>query len=390
MVTIDVKRFGAFIFELDGVVTQTAPLHARAWQRLFDEFLDQHSRQTGAAFVPFDPKADYRLYVDDKPRLDAILSFLAARDIDVPTGEWRGTPEKATAHGLASRKDRYFVELLAREGIQVFDSALALLRDARERGVRIAITSSSHHCAEILQAGGLAELFNARVDGNDLDRLGLRGKPAPDNFLEAAHRLGLAAAEAVVFEDAAAGTAAGRTGGLGLVIGVGHGAHTVTLMESHHDHVVADLSEVHLEGSHTPRARWEHFPHDADIGVRGYGPTMAIAFEQAALALTAVVTDPAHIALRQSVSMACEAPSAELLLVDWLNAVVLRMATDDLLFGAFEVAISGTRLDGRALGESINIARHEPAVEVKGATLTALKVAEEPDGSWRAQCVVDV
>jgi tRNA nucleotidyltransferase (CCA-adding enzyme) len=117
---------------------------------------------------------------------------------------------------------------------------------------------------------------------------------------------------------------------------------------------------------------------------------MAVAFEQAALALTAVVTDPAHIALRQSVSIACEAPSAELLLVDWLNALVLRMATDDLVFGAFEVAISGAHLDGCARGEPIDVDRHQPVVEVKGATLTALEVAQQPDGSWRAQCVVDV
>ena len=126
MVTIDVKRFGAFIFDLDGVVTQTASLHARAWQQLFDEFLGQHSRQTGAAFVPFDPEADYRRYVDGKSRLDGILSFLAARRIDVPRGEPRDRPEQATAHGLASRKDRYFVELLGREGVQVFELGLEL------------------------------------------------------------------------------------------------------------------------------------------------------------------------------------------------------------------------------------------------------------------------
>jgi beta-phosphoglucomutase family hydrolase len=390
MVTIDVKQFGAFIFDLDGVVTQTASLHARAWQRLFDEFLDERARQTGTEFVPFDPEADYRRYVDGKSRLDGILSFLAARRIDVPRGEPRDRPEQATAHRLASRKDHYFVELLAREGVQVFDSALVLLREARGRGVRIAVASSSHHCAEILQAGRLAQLFDARVDGHDIDRLALQGKPAPDIFLEAAKRLGVAPAQAVVFEDATAGIAAARAGGFGLTIGVGRGAHAAALIESHADHVVADLGEVHLEGSGIPEARWEHFPHDADIGVRGYGPTMAVAFEQAALALTAVVTDPAGITLRQSVSIACEAPSAELLLVDWLNAAVLRMATDDLVFGAFEVAISGTRLDGRALGEPIDVARHQPAVEVKGATLTELEVAEQPDGSWRAQCIVDV
>lgn len=147
---------------------------------------------------------------------------------------------------------------------------------------------------------------------------------------------------------------------------------------------------VPFEGSPIPEARWEHFAHDADIGVRGCGPTMAAAFEQAALALAAVVTDPAHVALRQCASVACEAPSAELLLVDWLNEIVLRMATEGLVFGAFEVAISGTRLDGLARGEPVDIARHQPAVEVKGATLTALEVAERPDGSWSAQCVVDV
>jgi alpha,alpha-trehalase len=390
MVSIDVRRYGALIFDLDGVVTQTAALHARAWQRLFDEFLGERARQEGTDFVPFDPEADYRRYVDGKSRLDGILSFLAARGIGVPLGEPRDGPKQATAHGLANRKDRYFVELLAREGVQVFDSALALLREGRGRGARIAVASSSHHCAEILEAGRLTTLFDARVDGHDIDRLALRGKPAPDTFLEAAKRLGVAPAQAVVFEDAAAGVAAGRAGGFGVVIGVGRGAHAAALMESHADHVVADLSEVQLEGTRMPEARWEHFPHDADIGVRGWGPTMAAAFRQAALALTAVVTDPAGVALRQSVSIACEAPSAELLLVDWLNAVVLRMATDDLVFGSFEVAITGTRLNGRASGEPIDIARHQPAVEVKGATLTALKVAEQPDGSWCAQCVVDV
>jgi tRNA nucleotidyltransferase (CCA-adding enzyme) len=147
---------------------------------------------------------------------------------------------------------------------------------------------------------------------------------------------------------------------------------------------------VHQHSLPLRNARWEHFPHDADIGVRGCGPTIAAAFEQAALALTAVVTNPAHIALRRSVSLSCEAPSVELLLVDWLNALVLRMATDDLLFGSFEVTISGCRLDARVLGEPIDVERHQPAVEVKGATLTALEVAQLPDGSWRAQCVVDV
>ena len=252
MVTIDVRQFGAFIFDLDGVLTQAASLHARAWQQLFDEFLSKLVRQTGAAFVPFDREADYRRYVDGKPRLDGILSFLGARGIDVPLGEPGDEPGRATAHGLANRKDHFFAELLSREGVQVFASALALLRQARRRGVRVAVASSSHHCVEILQAGHLAEFFDVRVDGNDLHRLGLRGKPAPDIFLEAAHRLPAALAQAVVFEDAAAGIAAGHAGGFGLMIGVGRGAHAATLFESHADHVVADLSEVQLQGSSRP------------------------------------------------------------------------------------------------------------------------------------------
>jgi beta-phosphoglucomutase family hydrolase len=247
MVTIDINRFEAFIFDLDGVITQTASLHARAWQQVFDQFLEARAKQMGAAFVAFDPERDYRRYVDGRSRLDGILSFLAARRINVPVGTPGDRPEQATAHALASRKDHCFVELLAREGVQVFDSALALLREARGRGVRVAVASSSHHCAEILQAGCLAALFDARVDGHDLDRLGLRGKPAPDIFLEAAHRLGVPPAQAVVFEDAVAGISAAYDGGFGLTIGIGRGAQATMLIESHADHVVADLSEVHLE-----------------------------------------------------------------------------------------------------------------------------------------------
>ena len=197
---------------------------------------------------PSTSETDYRRYVDGKPRIAGVLSFLAARGIDVPMGEPGDHAEQQTVHGLASRKDRYFLELLAREGVQVFDSAVALLRDARDRGVRTAVASSSHHCAEILRAGRLTALFDARVDGIDLDDLSLAGKPAPDMFLEAARRLGVLPARAVVFEDATTGVAAARAGGFGLVVGVGHGTHAAALLESGADHVVTDLSEVRLEG----------------------------------------------------------------------------------------------------------------------------------------------
>jgi tRNA nucleotidyltransferase (CCA-adding enzyme) len=137
-------------------------------------------------------------------------------------------------------------------------------------------------------------------------------------------------------------------------------------------------------------ARWEHFPHQADVGVRGIGGSKAEAFEQAALALTAAVTDPQTVRCAAEVAITCEAPDDDLLLVDWLNALVYEMATRKLLFGRFEVRLAGRRLEGRAWGEKINVARHQPAVEVKGATLTCLRVGQDAGGDWVAQCVVDV
>lgn len=137
-------------------------------------------------------------------------------------------------------------------------------------------------------------------------------------------------------------------------------------------------------------ARWEHFPHQADIGVRGFGMTKAQAFEQAALALTAVITDPASVVPREMVRINCEAADAELLLVDWLNQLIYEMATRNMLFSSFEVLLEGRRLAAYAWGEALQPSRHQPAVEVKGATYTELKVAQLPDGGWSAQCVVDV
>ena len=255
MITIDVERFEAFIFDLDGVITQTDSIHARAWKQLFDEFLAKRATQTGAPLVAFDLKTDYRRYVDGKPRIAGVLDFFAARGINVPMGEPGTDAEPDTAHGLARCKDRYFSELLAREGVQVFDSGVALLRDTRKRGVRTAVASSSHHCAEILRAAGLTTLFDARVDGIDLDRLSLPGKPAPDMFLEAARRLGVLPARAAVFEDATVGIVAARAGGFRLAIGIGHGVHAADLLNSGADGVVADLSEVYLAGGREPAKR---------------------------------------------------------------------------------------------------------------------------------------
>ena len=248
MVIIDVELFKALILDLDGVVTQTASLHARTWKRLFDELLAQRAVQTGAAFKPFDDKADYRHFVDGKSRIAGLLSFLRARSVNLPMGAPGDDAEQMTAHGLAARKDRYFAELLVQGGVQAFAPTVGLLQEAHKRGMGLAVASSSHHCREILQAANLTGLFDVRVDGIDLDQEKLRGKPAPDMFLEAARRLDVPPARGVVFEDSTAGIVAAVAGGFGLVIGVGNGTQAVALRESGASQVVVDCTEVRLHG----------------------------------------------------------------------------------------------------------------------------------------------
>lgn len=251
MVIIDVARFDALLFDLDGVITQTASIHARAWKQLFDEFLARRETETDGVFVPFDLENDYRRYVDGKPRIAGVESFLAARGITVPSGVPGDQVDRETARELADRKDRYFVKLLRHEGVHMSASAAPLLREARRRGMRIGIASSSHHCAEILHAAGLTSLFDARVDGVDLDRLRLAGKPAPDMFLEVARRLNAVPPRMAVFEDAVAGVEAARAGDFGMVIGVGSTARAPELLEHGAGTVVADLCEVQFKGTVT-------------------------------------------------------------------------------------------------------------------------------------------
>jgi trehalose-phosphatase len=239
-------EFDAVIFDLDGVVTRTASVHAAAWKQLFDEYGEERRQRNLPAYEPFDVDHDYRLYVDGKPRYDGIESYLEARGIEIPYGQPDDPPEKETVCGLGNRKNILFHQQLVRSGVQVYDSTVRLVRELRETGIQVAIISASKNCSAVLQAAQLQELFHAQVDGVEATRLGLKGKPAPDVFIEAARRLGTAPARTVVVEDAVAGVQAGRAGAFGLVIGVDRTGTPERLKEHGAHVVVADLAEVTL------------------------------------------------------------------------------------------------------------------------------------------------
>ncbi|MCF8062190.1 MAG: trehalose-phosphatase [Deltaproteobacteria bacterium] len=235
-------RFDAVVFDLDGVITQTARVHAAAWKALFDEFRDA----SGGRWKPFDQETDYPLYVDAKPRVDGIRSFLESRGLEMPEGSMKDPAGKATIHGLGNRKNQLFLEKLKRDGVEPYQSAVGLVRSLRERSVAAAVVSSSKNCVPVLESAGLAELFDVRVDGVLSEELGLKGKPAPDIFLEAAKRLKVQPERAVVLEDALSGVEAGRRGGFGRVIGVDRTGHASDLLEAGAHQVVEDLSEIEL------------------------------------------------------------------------------------------------------------------------------------------------
>lgn len=238
------RHFDAIIFDLDGVITQTATVHAAAWKRLFDDFLRKRASETGEPFVPFDEHADYLTYVDGKPRFDGVRDFLQSRGIDLPFGSPDDPPDRETICGLGNRKNRFFQDYLREHGVDVFDSTISLVRDLRESGFRTAVISSSKNCKPILDRAGLSDLFEVRVDGVESEEIGLKGKPAPDIFLEAARRLGVEPERSVVVEDAISGVEAGREGGFGCIVGVDRDNQTAVLKEHGADVVVKDLAAV--------------------------------------------------------------------------------------------------------------------------------------------------
>ncbi|MBX9604679.1 MAG: HAD-IA family hydrolase [Gammaproteobacteria bacterium] len=244
-------QFVTVVFDLDGVVTDTARVHAAAWTEVFNVFLQRRAQEDNVPFASFTP-ADYRTYVDGRPRLEAIRTFLAARGVAVPEGDPADGPERDTVHGLGARKNQLFLDRVRTHGVDVYPSTVALIRRLRALGCKIGLVTASRNCAEIVRAAGLASLFDATVDGTDQAALSLRGKPAPDTFLEAARRLGTSPARTVVIEDATAGVAAARAGGFGLVVGVDRGDNAEALRAQGADVVVPDLAALELRTEDTP------------------------------------------------------------------------------------------------------------------------------------------
>ncbi len=233
----------AVVFDMDGVVTQTASVHAAAWAALFDAFLQERAPRTGEPYVPFSQQ-DYLRFVDGKPREAGVRDFLASRGIAVPEGSPSDGPEAETVYGLGARKNGYFLQAVRDHGVQAYKGTVDLIAALHAADIHTAIISASKNTTAILDAAGVRGLFEAQVDGEVAADLRLPGKPDPAVFLEAARRVGVPPVRAVVCEDAIAGVEAGRAGGFGLVIGVDRGGNAAALAANGADVVVSDLSEV--------------------------------------------------------------------------------------------------------------------------------------------------
>ena len=234
----------ACLFDLDGVLTQTAKVHAAAWKEMFDGYLRERAATSGERFVRFDPVTDYDDYVDGKPRYDGVRSFLSARGIALPEGEETDSPDAETVAGLGNRKNEIVLRMIRHDGVEAYEGSVRYVRAAREAGLARAVVSSSSNCREVLVAAGIDDLFEQRIDGVVAERDHLKGKPAPDTFVAGARALGVVPKQAAVFEDALAGVAAGRAGGFAYVVGVDRVGQAGALREHGADVVVSDLTEL--------------------------------------------------------------------------------------------------------------------------------------------------
>jgi beta-phosphoglucomutase family hydrolase len=230
----------ACLFDLDGVLTDTASVHRRAWKEMFDAYL----RTRPGEFVPFDIGADYQRYVDGKKREDGVRAFLASRNIELPQGQPDDDPSAETVHGLGNRKNEVFHRMLRDDGVRVFEGSRRYLEAVADAGLAVAVVSSSANTRDVLELTGLAEYVHVRVDGVTMREEGIAGKPAPDSFLRAAALLDVTAAQSAVYEDALAGVAAGRAGHFGIVVGVDRVGQSAQLRDNGADVVVTDLAEL--------------------------------------------------------------------------------------------------------------------------------------------------
>jgi beta-phosphoglucomutase family hydrolase len=234
----------ACLFDLDGVLTDTASVHAAAWKQMFDDYLRARAERDGTPFRPFDVKADYGPYVDGRPRMDGTRGFLESRGIHVPQGSPDDPPTAETLWGLSTRKNDLVQEKIKTVGVDVYPGSVRYLKAVKEAGLLTACVSSSANAEQVLDVAGLTSFIDDRVDGVVAKQRGLPGKPAPDTFLAAAADLGVAKEQAVVFEDALAGVQSGRAGGFGYVVGVDRVGHADALREHGADVVVQDLGEL--------------------------------------------------------------------------------------------------------------------------------------------------
>jgi beta-phosphoglucomutase family hydrolase len=237
----------ACLFDLDGVLTDTASVHAAAWKQMFDDYLRRRSERDGTPFRPFDVKIDYGPYVDGKPRLAGTDSFLRSRGIELPAGGPGDAPDAETLHALSTVKNDLVQEKIRTVGVEVYPGSVRYLKAVKDAGLTTAVVSSSANAEQVLEVAGLTQYIDHRVDGVSAKQRGLPGKPAPDTFVAAAADLGVGLDAAVVFEDALAGVEAGRAGGFGFVVGVDRLGHADKLREHGASVVVADLAEL-LEG----------------------------------------------------------------------------------------------------------------------------------------------
>ncbi|WP_420346351.1 trehalose-phosphatase [Pelagibius sp.] len=243
---VNLDDLDAMLLDLDGVITETAEVHADSWKAMFDEFLRERAARLSGQFVPFDLDRDYKQFVDGKPRYEGVASFLESRGISLPRGNDRDPPDKETVCGLGNRKNQLFLKAIRQNGVTTYPSSIDFIHKMRERGLKVAVVTSSRNGREVLEAAGVTHLFDAKVDGIVARECWLDGKPSPDTYLEAARRVGARPERAAVVEDAVSGIEAGRAGRFGLVVGISRDGDPRLLQRAGADVVVSDLGDLDL------------------------------------------------------------------------------------------------------------------------------------------------